>query len=120
MNRDLKDLSNRDVEWHGTAEGLSPDLATERAKRLAGADAEAVTPGLIAALSEEDRFVAAHVVLTSVSRVEYSAFPTWNGLRVDIRADGSVVIDPGQRHELARRWQRWHRTTPRPATLGPE
>ena len=117
MNRDIRELSNSDVEWHGTAEGLNAALATARAKRLAKADAEAVITELITALSDVNRFVAAHVLLTSLSHVEYSAFPSWNGLQVDIQADGHAIIDSEQRHELARRWRRWYQTTPRPSTL---
>ena len=99
------------------AEGLNAALATARAKRLAKADAEAVITELITALSDVNRFVAAHVLLTSLSHVEYSAFPSWNGLQVDIQADGNAIIDSEQRHELARRWRRWYQTTPRPSTL---
>jgi hypothetical protein len=117
MNRDIGNLSNSDVEWHGTAEGFHAALATERAKRLAKADAEAIVPELINALFDANKFVAAHVLLTSLSSVEYSAFPSWNGLQVDIQADGHTIIDSEQRHELARRWQRWYQTNPRPSTL---
>ena len=36
----------------------------------------------MATLSDPDRFVAAHILLTRYSRVEHSAFPAWNGLAV--------------------------------------
>ena len=117
MNRDIRDLSNSDVEWHGTPEGLYAALATERAKRIAKADAATAIPELINALSDANKFVAAHVLLTSLSGVEYSAFPSWNSLQVDIKADGQIIIDSEQRHELVRRWQRWYQTNPHPSTL---
>jgi hypothetical protein len=117
MNRDISDLSNGDVEWHGTAEGLYAALATERARRLAKTDAVAIIPELINALSDANKFVASHVLLTSLSHVEYSAFPSWNGLQVDIQPDGQIVINSEQRHELARRWQHWYQTNPRPSAL---
>jgi hypothetical protein len=117
MDPDIRALSNSDIEWHGTAQGFYASLRTERAKRLAGADAKAMIGRLLPALSEADKFAAAHVLLTSLSHVEYSSFPNWNGLRVDIRQDGAVVIDEEQRHELARRWQRWYQMNPRPPTL---
>jgi hypothetical protein len=117
MHRDVSDLSNDDVEWHGTAEGLNAALATKRAKRLARADAEAILPELIAGLSDADKFAAAHALLTVLSHVDYSAFPSWNGLQVDIQPDGRTIIDAEQRRGLARRWQRWYQTTPRPSTL---
>jgi hypothetical protein len=117
MNRDISDLSNDDVEWHGTPEGLYAAVATERAKRLAKADAAATIPELINALSDANKFAAAHVLLTSLSRVEYSAFPSWNGLQVDTEADGQIIIDSEQRHELVLRWQRWYQTNPHPSTL---
>lgn len=116
MNREIGELRNGDVEWHGTTLGFHAALATDRAERLSRAEAE-VIPELIKALSDPNKFVAAHVLLTSVTRLEYSTFPSWNGLQVDIKADGQVIIDPEQRHQLARRWKRWYQTSPRPSAL---
>ena len=120
MHRDVEDLSNDDVQWHGTAEGLHAAWATDRARRLAAMNPEAIVPELITALSDAEKFAAAHALLTSLTGVQYTAFPSWNGLRVDIGVDGHATIDPAQRHGLARRWQHWRDTIPRPSALAAE
>jgi hypothetical protein len=116
MKKDIKDLSNADIKWEGTYAGLTPILIGERAKQLSEMG-DQVTPELLAALTNEDVFVAAHVILTQLSGIEYQAFPAWNGLVVDIAADGTVTIDPDQRFNLVRRWERWYDTEPRPRVL---
>src|SRR5262249_26332025 len=120
MKADISNLSNDDVDWHGTTVGFYASLKSERAKRLGETNAEAVMPELINALSDADKFVAAHVLLTFLSHVEYSTFPSWNGLEVDIQADGQINIDAMQRHKIARRWKRWYQSESRPATLPSE
>jgi len=117
MERDVAALRNADVEWHGTAVGFHPELASERAKAIAAAPAETVIPALMAAISDPAQFVAAHVLLTRLSGLEYQAFPLWNGLRVDIQADGHTFIEPAQGPVLARRWQLWHEVSPHPKAL---
>ncbi len=81
---------------------------------------EQVMPHLLPILSEPDKFVIAHVLLTQLSGIEYQTFPKWNGLNVDIAPDGTATIDPNQRHELYRQWEKWLRTKPRPNILSPD
>lgn len=109
-------LSNSDVKWDGNRFGLMPILTGTAAQQLLDAGDEAV-PGLLEALSDPDKFVAAHVILTKLSGVEYTALPDWNGLSVNLAADGTVTIDPAQRPALIGRWQRWYQTWPHPAAL---
>lgn len=116
MDRSVQNLSNQEVTWEGTYIGLTPTIDRETVERLSE-NVDRVVPELIARLSDEGAFVAAHVLLTQLSGIEYEAFPTWNGLRVEILTDGSVRIDPAQRSALARRWERWARTDPRPSVL---
>jgi hypothetical protein len=116
MNTAADYLAKMQVEWEGTETGLVPAIGEGHARAALEFDDDAIR-GLIDALSDEDLFARAHIVLTQRSGVEYQGFPDWNGLRVELAADGTATIDPNQRFELARRWQQWHQTEPRPTTL---
>jgi hypothetical protein len=118
MQKSIRELSNDQVVWEGNPIGLAPTLTGEAAQKLAAKRDQAI-PALLATLSDPDRFVAAHILLTRFSRVEHSAFPKWNGLAVELHANGRVVIDPAQRFTLARRWERWAKISPHPKTLPP-
>ena len=107
--------ANDAVRWNGNRFGLLPTLS-EEAERAALAGEE-VIPALLHALSDPERFVTAHVLLTDISRVSHETFPTWNGLEVSLRPDGETEIQSGQRRRLARRWQRWFGEEPRPDSL---
>ena len=116
MNEYIKEMSNADVTWDGTYLGLTPIVDSEKSDRISLLGDQVIAE-LIAKLSDKNAFVAAHVFLTQLSGVEYEAFPTWNGLKVEILADGTVNIDPDMRFDLARRWDRWYQTKPRVKTL---
>lgn len=109
-------LSNADVQWDGTYIGLVPILVNDQIGRVLD-QGDNVVPELIDALTDENLFVIAHVLLTKISGVEHAAFPAWNGLVVELTADGTVKIEPEQRFGLANRWRRWYHTQPRPTTL---
>ncbi|TAH35242.1 MAG: hypothetical protein EYC70_13480 [Planctomycetota bacterium] len=111
----IDDLDNADIRWDGTLVGLVPAIGSGAARQLLAAGDVAV-PQLIAALEDESRFVAAHVLLTLLSGVEYHTVP-WNGLKVDIAPDGQARVDAGQRPALVRRWRTWQQATPRPRSL---
>jgi hypothetical protein len=111
----VNQLKNADVHWNGTLVGLVPAIAGDPASQLL-ASGDVAIPQLVSALEDESRFVAAHVLLTLISAVEYRTTP-WNGLRVDVSADGQAQFDVGQRFELARRWRAWQQATPRPRSL---
>jgi hypothetical protein len=104
--------ANDAVHWEGTRFGLLPRLAE-------AATGSGLLPAadLLAALGNADRYVAAHVLLTLQTGVRYATFPDWNGLQVEILPDGRAQIDPGQRDLLARRWERYFRSEPRPDVL---
>jgi hypothetical protein len=112
----INELSNADVEWDADFVGLSPTLISDAAKRLVEFGEQAISD-LVAALSDPSKFVMAHVILTQISKVEYQAFPAWNGLVVDIAEDGTASIDLDQRYVLAERWKQWYRADPRPTAL---
>jgi hypothetical protein len=110
------DIPRNDVvQWSGTRFGLVPTLSDE-AERVAAAG-DAIVPALLHALSDPERFVTAHVLLTRISGVEYETFPTWNGIDVSLGSDGDVEIEAAQRATLARRWQQWFREEPPPDSL---
>jgi hypothetical protein len=112
----VEQISNADVAWDGSQLGLTPTVLSPAAGRLVR-HGPAAARALIALMSDPDRFVAAHVILTLASGVAYSAFPEWNGLVVKLGADGVVEIDADQRFAMADRWQRWYDTTPHPRYL---
>jgi hypothetical protein len=116
MKYNIDELSNSEIEWEGTYIGLTPILTGAKAQQVAEMGKQ-VIPQLLAVLADEGKFVAAHVLLTRLSGVEYQAFPSWNGLAVDMAADGTVTIYPEQRFDLARRWEQWYHTEPRPNVL---
>ena len=108
-------LSNEDIRWDGTLVGFVPTIVSDSA-RLLLTNSDAAIPQLVSALEDESKFVPAHVLLTLLSGVEYQTMP-WNGLKVDLSADGKAHIDKRQRFELARRWGAWQKATPHPRSL---
>jgi len=112
-------LSNADIRWDGTFVGLVPKIVTGSARQLLAIGNDDAIPQLIRALEDESKFVAAHVLLTFLSALEYRTTP-WNGLNVDLLPDGQARFDVQQRFELARRWRAWHQAMPHPRSLPPE
>ncbi|BAM02131.1 MULTISPECIES: hypothetical protein [Caldilinea] len=108
---------NSAIRWDATRFGLLP-LLSETAEELEQAG-EALIPTLLDALLEPQHFVVAHVLLTRITGIRYETFPTWNGLSIELRADGEVHIDAEQRHELYRRWQSYFQTKPETNRLPP-
>ena len=106
---------NTAVSWDGTTFGWLPTLSSDAESRVL--EGHAAVAGLLSAMSDADRFVTAHVLLTKVTGMRHESFPTWNGLKLDMRADNTLIIEPAQRDELAQRWQKYFQTTPRPPTL---
>ena len=113
--RMIDHLNNADIRWDGTLVGLAPTIVRDSARQLL-ISGDVVIPKLVSALEDESKFVAAHVLLTLLSAVEYHTTP-WNGLPVDLSPDGQVRFDVGQRFELVRRWRAWQQATPRPRWL---
>jgi hypothetical protein len=98
-------LAAGDIGWDGTDLGLMPRLSDEDERLAQQLDQDDI-PALLDALDRQQTFVKAHVLLTRLTDAEHETFPTWNGLAVDITADGSVQIDPAQRSALAEQWRR--------------
>jgi hypothetical protein len=113
--RMIDHLNNADIRWDGTFVGLVPTIVSDSARQLL-ASGDVAIPQLVSALEDESKFVAAHVLLTLLSAVEYHPAP-WNGLAIELSADGESRIDARQRFELARRWRAWQQATPHPHSL---
>jgi len=108
-------LNNADIRWDGTLVGLVPMIVSNAAYQVL-ASGDVVIPALMSALEDESKFVAAHVLLTLLSGVEYHTMP-WNGLKIDLLPDGQAQFDADQRFELMRRWRTWQQATPHPRSL---
>jgi hypothetical protein len=102
----IENLSNSDIRWDGTFSGLFPVVEGEVAKQLFSFGSYP-TPALIAALDDPEKFVAAHVLLTLIHYKQFSTSASqWNGLTVELHANGDVVIDPGQIPTIKAMWEK--------------
>lgn len=99
-------LAGGAVAWEGTDLGLLPRLPAEEEGLAVDVD-QGDVPALVDALDSTETFVTAHVLLTRLTGAQGETFPTWNGLAVELRADGSTHVDPAQRPVIAERWRRW-------------
>jgi len=99
----ILNMRNSDVQWDGTFIGLLPNfqgptLALQKID-------EPIEPLLVAALLDEERYVAAHVLLTDRTNGSWTdTAEYWNGLRVHLYADGSVSYEGNDRNELHQYW----------------
>jgi RNA polymerase sigma factor (sigma-70 family) len=114
----VKGLCQADVKWDGQWIGIVAILHSERARRL-GAIGEPAIPELIQAMSDKEKFASAHAILTMIASggQPKDLVPCANGIVVDLPAEGPVSINPAQRFDLKRRWQKWYETSPRPKSL---
>jgi len=102
----LKNLRNEEIEWHGTIAGLQPIVRGENAKALLNAQNGKVDQSLVQIFNER-QFAAAHVLLSlRLDRERSTSGEKWNGLAVDLMADGSVKVDPAQRVALKEQWEK--------------
>ena len=98
-------IHNNHIRWGGNYFGLhvSSMGGIEQQVLRSGS---ACRPFLIAALSDESRFVAAHVLLVQLQggSSQATSAAEWNHLKVELHADGRVEIPAAQRAELQRLW----------------
>jgi hypothetical protein len=100
-------IKNSDISWDGTYVGLIPRITGAGSAEVLKVG-DAAVPALIGALDEPDKFAAAHVLLTQIQMAGVDrplSASQWNGLRVDLSADGSVRVYPEQREELKAFWR---------------
>src|SRR6266566_1137917 len=65
-------LRNTDVRWDGNVFGLMPRAEGTPADELLKGNCTNAIPLLVAALSEKEKYIAAHVLLTVLSGVKYN------------------------------------------------
>jgi hypothetical protein len=103
----INGIKNSDVIWNGTTFGWMPSTigVTDQAARDFKAE---YVPLLIDALKDPDRFVAAHIILTSRAVAGYEGGDYCiNGLAVNSGADGLPIFLPEQGIALHRKWSEW-------------
>ena len=99
-------IHNDHIRWDGNYLGLHVSSMGETEQRVLRSGS-ACRSFLIAALADESRFVAAHVLLTQMQRGSFTlSAAEWNHLKVELHADGQVEIPAGQRAEIQRLWTR--------------
>jgi hypothetical protein len=97
-------IRNEDIRWDGTGLGLLPRPSGPTEELLN--TKENIEPLLVDALVDQDRFVAAHVLLTIRSQGEFSSERgAWNNLRVKLSADGQVSYEGNDLAELQKWWE---------------
>ena len=97
-------IHNSDVNFDGTYFGLMERIEGPASCEVLKADAPAV-PALLEALHDRERYIAAHVLLTYIVDREWRlSASNWNGLKVDLLANGSIVFDPADQEVLRERW----------------
>ena len=97
------EMSNDDIEWDGNWLGLWPSLS-QRANSIAD-HGEAAIPYLREALKDPRRYVAAHVLLSQLSKEPFCfSASRYNTLRVTLWADGRTEI-PDQRASIEELWR---------------
>lgn len=97
-------IRNEHIKWETDPFGLYVSGMGEAEQQLLR-NGPACRPLLVAALADESKYVAAHVLLTQLSSTNYpTSFYDWNHLRVNLYEDGRVEIPKGQRLILQRLW----------------
>ena len=106
----LAKMKNEDVIWYGTFVGLIPEL-TGATLFLVDAP-EDITQYLIESLRDENKFVAAHVLLAYRTPEEKifckgeDRVEEWCGLKVQIYADGRTTFDGNNLRKLQAFWRK--------------
>lgn len=105
----LVKMKNEDVIWHGTYIGLMPEL-TGATLSLVEAP-EDITQYLIEALRDENKFVAAHVLLAFRSKGKVPCaggdlIEEWCGLKVQIDAVEGTTFDGNNLRKLQAFWRK--------------
>lgn len=104
-------IRNDDVKWDGTFLGLRPTLGGVSGL-LEKHGTKRSIPFLIEALKNKEQFVAAHVILTWLSGKKFVVDGgSWEGLHVEVYADGTVKIDERDQASLIKKWKAWSRQT---------
>ena len=101
----VENIRNSDIRWGGNIVGLDPHVSGVSKQILD--DPKPHFADLIKALKDEQRFVAAHVLLSMRSGPFKLSAEQFNGLWVELLANGTVVIPPNQQANLIEKWNEW-------------
>jgi hypothetical protein len=97
-------VRNEQVTWDGNIVGLCPQVHGVLPRLLLWRG-RACEPFLRQALHDDRRYVAAHVYLSILQPEGAStSAESFNGLRVELEADGRTVIPSEQKQRLINRW----------------
>jgi hypothetical protein len=96
-------IHNNHIRWDGQLLGLHVSHLGDAERRVLRSGA-ACRPLLFAALADESRFVAAHVLLTEMEGNFPVSATEWNHLRVNLHKDGRIDIPGGQRQKIQGLW----------------
>jgi len=99
-------LSNDEVKWTVGDEGLCPELTGIPSKKLLKCG-RSENELILRAMKDENKFVAAHVLLTKINLDDYYPLndKVWNRLKV-IRKGESVEYDSAQISDLVKFWKK--------------
>jgi hypothetical protein len=102
----LNDMKNSDVIWSGTYFGLLPIELTGASRLLLDVQ-EDINPILIDALVDDDKFVAAHVLLSSRTSISIAAprRGQWRGLKVQSNGVGGTSFHGNDLVQLQEYWR---------------
>ena len=98
-------IHNDHIKWFGGIGSVGVESMGEPERRLV-ALGSGCRQSLINALDDTSRFVAAHVLLTTITRRHFPGNPYsyWNHLEVNLYADGHVDIPVAQKDKIRRLW----------------
>jgi hypothetical protein len=98
-------IRNEDIQWYWTFSGLEPRLSGMTAQLWK--NEENIEPKLLDALLDEIKFAAAHVLLSYRSQGTFMEVAgAWNGLQVDLFADGHISYEGNDLDRLHARWEK--------------
>ncbi|MFT3890488.1 MAG: hypothetical protein QM730_02545 [Anaerolineales bacterium] len=99
----LSKIRNDDVVWRGGTLGLMPELSG--ASLMLSTTQENINPFLLEVIVDENKFVAAHVLLTMRTPETFTVSGSeWNGLRVHLRSNGKSTYESNDLIELQKYW----------------
>src|SRR5690349_16876969 len=100
----ILNMRNSDVQWDGNFLGLMPMSFSQAILTLQNVK-EPIEPLLVDTILDQDRYVAAHVLLTFRldKHFNFSA-EEWNGLHVQLSADGRTSFEGNDLNKLHKYW----------------
>jgi hypothetical protein len=100
----ILNMRNGDVKWSGNFLGLMPTSFSPTISTLQNVK-EPIEPLLVDAMLDKDRYIAAHFLLTFrlEDHFNFSA-EKWNGLRVQLSADGTASFEGNDLDKLHQYW----------------